>query len=189
MLAESPSRDDPVAYVPWWLNELRECRSLFLVAWSDDAYRKTVLRAYARDFDATFLECISHRTGKQFLQWLASGCGLFAGRHTLADLYSALEDELLSRNYLVILDEAHLLSLNALGMIRALHHSIDDHCQYGHDGRSSTSTFVLSSGNQELVNRLDRVQDFWAYCCCRYHFGVPFSKKEQQQLDETRRGF
>ncbi len=184
MLADSPSRGDPVSYVPWWLNELREFRSLFLVAWSDDVYRKTVLRKYARDFDAAYLECVSHRTGKQFLQWLASGFGLLAGRRTLADLYDTLQDELLSRNHLVILDEAHLLTLKALDMVRDLQHAVADLSRHGRDDRRSTSTFVLSSGSQELVNKLDRVPDFWAYCHFRYYRGVPLSKKERHQLDQ-----
>ena len=178
MCAVQPNNQDPVAYVPWWLDLLRGQPSLLVIAWSDGVYRKTTLRSYAQRAGGTFLECGPHRTRKQFLQWLASECGLFPGRRMSSELYEALLDLFLSRDYLVILDDADQLSVGALGAIRDLHHTIDDHCCHGRDGRTSASTFVLCSGNQELARKLDRIPDFWTYCCW-WHYDVPPSKKQR----------
>jgi len=93
-------------------------------------------------------------------------------------LYAALEQHFLAADHLLILDDAHELSVSDLDIVRDLHHSIDDRRRYDRDSGGVT-TFVLSSGSHELVKKLDRVPDFWAYCCQWYHVDVPFSKKQQ----------
>ena|GEM_PF-2921598 len=176
---DPPSRDDPVAFIPWWLELREEDSYLLLIAWSDDPYRKTTLQSYARKVGGRLLACQPHKTPRQFLQWLASESGLLPGPRTFADLYTALEQHFLAADHLLILDDAHELSVSDLDIVRDLHHSIDDRRRYDRDSGSSTTTFVLSSGSHELVKKLDRVPDFWAYCWEWCHVDVPFSKKQQ----------
>ena len=124
------------------------------------------------------LECQPHLPQKRFLQWLSSEMGLFPGRRTLPDLHEALRLRCLSADQLLILDDAHELSVGCLRLILDLHHHMDDDRQHGCDGVGTNSTFVLSSGREELVRKLDQVPDFWSYCLWR-HYGVPLGRKQR----------
>ena len=177
---DPPSEQDPIAYLPWWLEFWEGTSRLLVLAWSDDRYRKTVLHAYARKAGGRVLTCRPHKSMKQFLQWLSSECGVFPGPRTSADLYGALSRLFLSANHLLILDDAHELSVSALGIVRDLHHHLDDDRQFRRKGVGTTTTFVLSSGSHELVKKLDKVRDFWAYCRGWRHYDVPLSKKQRE---------
>lgn len=179
MLPDEPNQNDPVEYVPWWIDFFKESPSLIVVSWADNVYRKAVLRKHAQNRGGTFCECRPSKSPKQFYQWLASECGLFSGRRTSAEIYDMLMDWFLAGHRYLVLDEAQLLSVRQLDVVREFHHRIYDTCHSPRDTRFSSTSFVLSSGTVELADKLDKVTDFWAYCTSWRHDGVQLSKMQR----------
>lgn len=169
---------DPPAEVSDWIEFMREIdQQLLVIAWSDGVFRKTKLRSCASKPESTFAECEQFRSKKQFMQWLASQYGLLSGRRTFPELYGALFDLLLHRDHVLILDEAHRLSTGMLDALRNLHHHMEDECR--RNNQFARTTIVLSSGSQDLIDKLDSIDDFWVYCRWK-HYDIPWSQKQRQ---------
>lgn len=124
-----------------------------LVTVVNDEQRSTILRTIARRLSAPYIVCGPTRSLRQFLHLLAAGLRLAVPR-TTADLWDAVGIRLQAEPRLVILDNAECLPRGALRAVLDLHKS-DEHVRLPKGGRASKVAFVLASGSQELLRRVE----------------------------------
>ena len=169
-----PDPQDPVAYLPWWIEFALNAQMISLVVLPDDRWRTLILRTEARQLGAPFLTCLRTRGPRQFLTFLAQELGISPGRANSLQLMEAVLGELTRGSRVVFLDQAEVLTPTALKIV------LDLHKEGENLGRQVS--FVLSSGSRRLLENIERIDcegSFMSYCCF-YTPGVEPTPKLQE---------
>ena len=176
MRSEWPHESQPLTFIPWWLDQIVQLRTMIVIAWPDAVARKTSLRTFARRHCAVYLTCRRFTSLKDFLRFIMLGCRIVRPKATTYELFDELQDWLVRHEMLLMLDEAEQLTPRTLHAVRSLH-------------VHTNQSIVLSTGTAELARKIDSVDcdgTFWSRTVS-WHHDVPLSKKQQRRRDVIRR--
>lgn len=140
---------NPIAYLPHACEEVMELGMILIVVLEDNV-RRILLPTIANRMEAPYVICGPKGSFKQFREQLANALGILPSRN-VHQMWEDIYGKLSMPPRLAFLDEAHHLTKSCLLSLLDLHKRDED--RYGHRGIA----FVLASGKQQLLKRVDAV--------------------------------